>query len=235
MATGIEISDHATMVVGCAFHMCYVAIEAYNTPGSTIMNCYMGACGRHFLLVEDCGFGLNFVHNRCEQAGREAIRISGCDPESRMKGITIRDNHFDGLNTAAQDGIYLEYVEGVLIERNFFQAELPGAGAHTVVFGPGVSDVSLAGNFVLPGRVDPRMSGYQDVPLQIDDVTASQSSASGGFGGDVGIGGRLSITDIVTLEPRDSPPSPASEGDMYMDAIQHKLMVFDGTTWNACW
>jgi hypothetical protein len=58
--------------------------------------------------------------------------------------------------------------------------------------------------------------------------------------GNIGIGTmsparRLHITDVMRLEPRASAPSGPSEGDIYMDSVTHKLMVYDGTTWRACW
>jgi hypothetical protein len=59
-------------------------------------------------------------------------------------------------------------------------------------------------------------------------------------GGNVGIGTvtperKLHVKDILRLEPRDNPPINPAEGDMYMDATDHKLKVFDGVSWRACW
>jgi len=47
--------------------------------------------------------------------------------------------------------------------------------------------------------------------------------------------GPVSITDVLRLTPRSSAPSPASEGDMYMNSDDHTLYVYDGTSWQACW
>ncbi len=57
--------------------------------------------------------------------------------------------------------------------------------------------------------------------------------------GAVGIGTdsparRLHISDAMRIEPGSAPSKPA-EGDIYMDAATHKLMVYDGTAWRACW
>lgn len=43
------------------------------------------------------------------------------------------------------------------------------------------------------------------------------------------------VKDVMRIEPTNSAPLNPSEGDIYMDAITHKLMVYDGTTWQACW
>ncbi|MBN1391318.1 MAG: hypothetical protein JW947_00780 [Sedimentisphaerales bacterium] len=58
--------------------------------------------------------------------------------------------------------------------------------------------------------------------------------------GNVGIGTTspdrtLHVKDVMRLEPRATAPSSPSEGDMYMDSTTHKLMVYDGTAWQACW
>jgi len=46
---------------------------------------------------------------------------------------------------------------------------------------------------------------------------------------------KLHVKDVLRLEPRNSAPTNPSKGDMYMDNISNKLMVFDGTQWQACW
>lgn len=58
--------------------------------------------------------------------------------------------------------------------------------------------------------------------------------------GSVGIGTydparKLHVNDTMRLEPRGSAPPSPSEGDMYMNSTTHKLMVYDGTQWQACW
>jgi hypothetical protein len=45
----------------------------------------------------------------------------------------------------------------------------------------------------------------------------------------------LHVSDVMRLQPRNTEPSDPAEGDIYMDATTHKLMVYDGTTWQACW
>lgn len=58
--------------------------------------------------------------------------------------------------------------------------------------------------------------------------------------GNVGIGTtsparKLHVNDVMRLEPRSTAPTSPSKGDMYMDDITNKLMVYDGTNWQACW
>lgn len=57
--------------------------------------------------------------------------------------------------------------------------------------------------------------------------------------GNVGIGTTtpqrsLHINAVMRLQPTGAPANPV-EGDLYMDGASHKLMVYDGTSWQACW
>ncbi len=57
--------------------------------------------------------------------------------------------------------------------------------------------------------------------------------------GNIGVGvdtpaRTVHIKDVMRLEPRIVAPSNPSEGDIYYDSTLHKLMVFDGTMWQAC-
>ena len=43
------------------------------------------------------------------------------------------------------------------------------------------------------------------------------------------------VVHYMRLEPTPYAPSNPAKGDMYMSAATNKLMVYDGTTWQACW
>ena len=74
-------------------------------------------------------------------------------------------------------------------------------------------------------------------------VGISNAMVLGGVGADavkVGIGTSsparsLHVNDVMRLEPISTPPANPSEGDIYMNSGSHKLMVFDGNVWQACW
>jgi hypothetical protein len=46
---------------------------------------------------------------------------------------------------------------------------------------------------------------------------------------------KVHIKDVMRLEPRLTAPLNPSEGDMYFNGVNKKLMVFDGSIWQACW
>ena len=46
---------------------------------------------------------------------------------------------------------------------------------------------------------------------------------------------RVTVRSLMRLQPLSVPPASALEGDIYMNRVSHKLMVYDGTTWQACW
>lgn len=45
----------------------------------------------------------------------------------------------------------------------------------------------------------------------------------------------LHVNDVMRLEPRSTAPANPSKGDIYMDDSSDKLMVYDGSIWQACW
>ena len=47
--------------------------------------------------------------------------------------------------------------------------------------------------------------------------------------------GLISVRYSLRLIPLSGAPSSPVEGQMYMNGSTHKLMVFDGTSWRACW
>ena len=47
--------------------------------------------------------------------------------------------------------------------------------------------------------------------------------------------GKTSIEDVMNLKPRNTAPTSPIKGDIYFDNVTNKLMVYDGSTWQACW
>ncbi len=76
--------------------------------------------------------------------------------------------------------------------------------------------------------------------LMVGFSTTTPTLFVGGSNHRVGIGTssparKLHVNDVIRLQPRASAPSSPAEGDMYMNSTSHKLMVYDGTAWQACW
>lgn len=73
-----------------------------------------------------------------------------------------------------------------------------------------------------------------------DDKMSFWASSFSFENGYVGIGEitpqrSLHVNDVIRLEPRATAPSPSSMGDMYVRSSDGKLMVYDGSVWQACW
>jgi len=47
--------------------------------------------------------------------------------------------------------------------------------------------------------------------------------------------GVTTINDVLKITPRTSAPPTPDKGTVYFDDVTNKLMVYDGTTWQACW
>ncbi|MFH2096157.1 MAG: hypothetical protein ABIJ16_10665, partial [Bacteroidota bacterium] len=45
---------------------------------------------------------------------------------------------------------------------------------------------------------------------------------------------KVTLNDVLILTPRNTPPATPVEGEIYFDASDHKLKVFDGTIWTNC-
>jgi hypothetical protein len=188
-------------------------------------NAFGEPVGRHALLIED-GASNSFINNRCEQAEAEYVKIIGTHAVYPVHATTISNNYLTQLNNPEKNGIYLKNAKGVTITGNWFAGGFPQTGASAVVFDGGVSEVFMAGN--VNAGLEPEMPGSEAVPLLIDDFSATQSSQEGAFSTS------LTVGEAVKLKPTLAPDSPV-EGTIYMDATTHKLMVYDGTSWKACW
>ncbi|MCB9198640.1 MAG: hypothetical protein H6600_09275 [Flavobacteriales bacterium] len=51
----------------------------------------------------------------------------------------------------------------------------------------------------------------------------------------VDMDGVTTINDVMKITPRSAAPSNPDKGTVYFDDTTNKLMVYDGTTWQACW
>lgn len=79
-------------------------------------------------------------------------------------------------------------------------------------------------------------NNYGAIELGIDGSLATIAGKNGNVGiGTTNPARSLHISDVMRLQPRATAPSSPVEGDIYMNSTTHKLMVYDGTTWQSCW
>jgi hypothetical protein len=93
------------------------------------------------------------------------------------------------------------------------------------------SNVYAGGRMLYSSSYDMIFETYVSAPGSAFVVTSS---------GNVGVGTSsperpLHIKDLMRLVPRTTAPNDPSEGDIYFDGTTHKLMVYDGSAWQACW
>ncbi|MCB2195348.1 MAG: hypothetical protein KQH79_05790 [Bacteroidetes bacterium] len=112
------------------------------------------------------------------------------------------------------------------------------SGSKNIAIGPGAGhNVADADSSIFIGLE----AGYfedKSSRLYIENSSADSSAALiyGEFDNDILIiNGETHIRDVLILKPRDAAPTNPEQGMMYMDAITNKLMVYDGSTWQACW
>jgi hypothetical protein len=120
----------------------------------------------------------------------------------------MRDNFF--YLTDSTDAIYLENTTNAIIEGNVFFSDSAAAGkVECVSFGQNVYNVFLNGNHVLNPKTT--MMNYDLAGLPINDVTVTQTSTQGGFGGDLAVGGNV-FADSTVAMTGFKMPTGASNG-----------------------
>jgi hypothetical protein len=51
----------------------------------------------------------------------------------------------------------------------------------------------------------------------------------------VDMDGTTTIGEVLNITPRSTAPANPSKGTVYFNSTSNKLMVYDGTVWQACW
>lgn len=94
------------------------------------------------------------------------------------------------------------------------------------------STLAATRGLVLSADHDDNSSGVQSsITCKVDDTEIARFEAGGDVHlGRLGSGGRVRITDALSLTPGAAPSVP-EQGDLYFDATTAKLRCWDGTTW----
>jgi hypothetical protein len=116
-----------------------------------------------------------------------------------------------------------------------------GGGVYSVAIGTSVR--AVADTSIVIGKGGPGGGWLENnIPnsLMVGFNTATPTLFVGGSNHRVGVqtstpARPLHVSDVIRLEPRASEPDSAAMGDMYIRSYDGKLMVHDGTTWQACW
>jgi len=102
----------------------------------------------------------------------------------------------------------------------------------------GIFDVLMGSGTLTPGTESTLGTLFQNhrgvwVSTEVEsdgEMTPRQLIVSVGYATRAG-----SAADLTQVVPRSTAPASPAKGDVYMDDTTNKLMVYDGTTWQACW
>jgi hypothetical protein len=122
--------------------------------------------------------------------------------------------------TTGWDNLFLGYYAG-------FSNTITGQNTY-LGYEAGYSNSTGSGNIFIGYKAGYNETGSQK--LYIDNTNTTSPLIYGEFDNDM-----VTINDVMKLAPRTSAPSNAQEGMMYYNGTTKKLMVFDGTIWQACW
>ncbi|MCD4734981.1 MAG: hypothetical protein K8R53_02965 [Bacteroidales bacterium] len=120
-----------------------------------------------------------------------------------------------------------------------------GSGNTCIGYGAGILSVSGNNNVFIGQSAGKNENGNDRLYIsnsETDDplIYGEFDTGKAVINGDLGIKTRtperaLHVNDTIRLEPRSTAPDSPAEGDIYMDSGEHKLKVYDGTQWRACW
>lgn len=149
-----------------------------------------------------------------------------------VNGNTTYTKKFVGIGTSIVDPSYNVHIKpessigGIFVEQT-----IPGSGG----------GVDLKGyNGIKWGiRARPN-SGLNPSGLSLINLTSDISVLDIDSSNNINLGVnssgiKVNVKNVIRLIPLNTSPTSPVEGDMYMNGVTHKLMVYDGTTWQPCW
>ncbi|MCB0668634.1 MAG: hypothetical protein KDC80_22570 [Saprospiraceae bacterium] len=155
------------------------------------------------------------------------------EPDLQVEGIlrvgngtaTSNDAKFDVVGSNGS-----QVVDGIMMSSLVkFHSQYENGGGFRFLVDPDTKNACL-----LNGRNDADLLFAMRSSLISKEIMRFKPNGNIGIGTSMPVW-KLHINDVMRLEPRTSAPSNPMEGDIYMDSNIHKLMVYDGNQWQACW
>lgn len=202
---------------------------------------YMNSTGSSNLFIGDNsgesnteGGSNTFVGNNSGKSNTTGGSNSFFGPVSGYRNTTGYENSYIGggaglNNTNGTRNTYLGLSSGgggTTGHNNVYLGHSAGAG----------SGVNGSNNIFLGYRAGFNETGSNRLYIENSDNDSNNALIYGEFDNDIiKLNGTVNIRDVLKLEPRSSAPSSPEAGDIYFNSVTKKLMVFDGTAWQACW
>lgn len=181
-------------------------------------------------------------------SGQKNTMVGGLSGTANTTGAnnTYLGFQAGGTNISGARNVFLGYQAGYSelgTDKLYIESS---SSATPLIFGDFAADsVTINGSLGVTGSY--KLDGYNLInntgtPLLLISSAVPYMNVNGNFScGSLGrspaaeleVNG-TTITTVLQLTPGSAPGSP-SEGTIYMDSSTHKLMVYDGTSWQACW
>ena len=220
--------------------------QVSDTPaGTDFVAIAAGEC--HSLALKDDGsivaWGMDMDGQASPPAGTNFVAIAAgvCHSLSlRVPPVPGLVNYQGRLNDSLGDPL-----DGVTVDLTlrFYNEALAGSLLLTVQqtgvqVSDGLFNVLLGSDIVTPGtesELDSVFQNHGEIWMSTEvgsdgEMTPRKRIGSVGYATRAG-----STADLTHIVPQASAPANPTKGTVYMDDTTNKLMVYDGTTWQACW
>jgi len=98
------------------------------------------------------------------------------------------------------------------------------------------SHIDGGGNIFIGAMAGRYENGSNKLFIMNNDSNSDNALIYGEFDNSLlKLNGTVKVRDLLKLKPRDAAPASPEMGDVYFDSGTKKLMVYDGTVWQACW
>lgn len=239
----ITVEDNGDVGIGTTNP--HALLQLGNTIGNRKIVIYEGVNNDH----QFYGFGINVntLRYQVDAISSNHVFYAGTSAASSTELMRIQGNGRVGIGTSApvstlsvgtSSGTSVLQTNVALISSNNIEAlGIQGSSAGTNLnFYKNGSATRQGAIGVYTDALGSSFQFYTTSTTGTPDQNRMTIHADGNVGvGTVNPQVKLHVNAVMRLEPIASAPATAAKGDMYFNGTTNKLMVFDGSIWQACW